>query len=48
MQACWRHKFRGFRQSFDDRSYFGEPLLVPFYTSLNVDISGTRKDIKER
>ena len=23
-----------------------EPLFVPFYTSLNADISGTRKDIK--
>ena len=34
-----------FRQSFDDRPYFGEPLLVPFYTSLNADISGARKDI---
>ena len=33
---------------FDDRPYFGEPLLVPFYTSLNADISGTRKDIKKR
>ena len=29
------------------RRYFGEPLLVPFYTSLNPDISGTRKDITE-
>ena len=29
-------------------SYFSEPLLVPFYTSLNADISGIRKDIKKR
>ena len=39
---------RRFRQSFDDRPYFGEPLLVPFYNSSNADISGTRKDIKKR
>ena len=45
MQIRWRHKFRRFRQSFDNRPYFGEPLLVPFYTSLNADISETRKDI---
>ena len=25
-----------------DRPYFGEPLLVPFYTSLKADISKTR------
>ena len=31
--------------SFDVRRYFGEPLLLPFYTSLNADISGTWKDI---
>ena len=48
MQACWRHKFRRFRQSFDDRPYFGEPLSVPFHTSLNAGISGARKDIKKR
>ena len=45
---CVHHKFRRFRQSFDDRPYFDEPLLVPFYTSLNTDISGTRKDIKKQ
>ena len=28
--------------------YFRESLLVPFYTSLNADISGTGKDIKKR
>ena len=43
-----QYKFRCFRQSFDDRPFFGEPLLVPFYTSLNADISGTWKDIKKR
>ena len=48
MQTCRPHKFRRFRQSFDDRPYFGEPLFVPFYISLNADISGTRKDIKKR
>ena len=26
----------------------GESLLMPFYTSFNTDISGTRKDIKKR
>ena len=39
MQTCGRKKFRRFRQSFHDRPYFGEPLSVPFYTSLNADIS---------
>ena len=48
MQTWWRHNFRRFLQSFDAKPYFGEPLLVPFYTSLNADISGTRKDIKKR
>ena len=37
-----------FLPNFDDRPYFGEPLLVPFYTSLNAATSGSRKDIKER
>ena len=32
-------------QSFDDRPYFGEPLLVPFYTFLNADVSDIREDI---
>ena len=33
-----------FRQIFT----IGEPLLVPFLTSLNADISGMRKYIKKR
>ena len=48
MQIWLRNKVRRFRQSFDDRPYFGEPLLVLFYTSSNADISETRKDIKKR
>ena len=48
MQTWWHHKFHHFHQSFDDMPYFGEPLVVPFYTSVNADISGTRKDIKKR
>ena len=48
MQICWRHKFCRFRKSLDDKPYFGEPLLVPIYTSLKADISGTRKDIKKK
>ena len=47
MQTCLRHKFRRFRQCFDNRPYFGQPVLVPFYTFLNAVISGTRKDIKK-
>ena len=48
MQTWRPYKFRRFRRNFDDRPYLGEPLLVPFYTSLNADISRTRKDIKKR
>ena len=44
----WSNGLFRFRQSFDDRPYFSEPLLVPFCTSLNTDISGTRKDIKKQ
>ena len=39
---------RPFKKFPGNRPYSGEPLLVGFYTSLNADISGTRKDIKKR
>ena len=32
---------------FDDRPYFGEPLLVSFYIYFKADISGTRNDINK-
>ena len=48
MQPVDVTNYANFRQSFDDRPYSGEKLLVPFYTSLNADTSGTRKDIKKR
>ena len=37
-----------FSPEFRQISTTGEPLLVPFYTCLNANISGTRKDIKKR
>ena len=48
MQTYGGHKCSVFAKVLPKFRRYSEPVLVLFYTSLNTDISETRKDIKKR